>query len=268
MDERAIAIKTLRELGLSEYAARAYDALLQLGRADAKAISTLARVPPSKVYEVLATLEDNGLLQVFPEFPKQYGAVSLAPYLDKLQRSHLETAQRIEVEREELLRRFTPTPTGEDATRVGEVMVLRGGTRIFERVRTLLQGCDKSWLVLGSLGTLSRYTERAQDLQDARARGVTMRFLLPEAKHGGGEFTLLARYADIRRRILDGRTQGEHVAIIVADDAQAMLIHWGASDAGSAGAADVAIFTDEKAMVGALASLVEALWVTAPPLAA
>src|ERR1051325_11701491 len=129
MEDEQGALPRLRALGLSEYAARAYAATLKLGKSDAKSISTLARVPPSKIYDVLAILEEAGLLEVFPEFPKKYGPRSLEKHIDRLVSGHLASAERIEAERDELLRIFAPrsvpVPVGEE----GGAVTLRGRAR-------------------------------------------------------------------------------------------------------------------------------------------
>src|SRR5688500_16691868 len=96
MEDEQDTLPRLRALGLSEYAARAYLALLKLGKTDAKSVSALARVPPSKIYDVLATLEGAGLLEVFPEFPKKYGPLSIQKHIDRLVSGHRESADRIE----------------------------------------------------------------------------------------------------------------------------------------------------------------------------
>src|SRR5687768_10423906 len=102
MEDDQDSLPRLRLLGQSEYAARAYLALLKLGKTDAKSVSALARVPPSKIYDVLATLEGAGLLEVFPEFPKKYGPLSLEKHIDQLAHHHRERAQTIEDQREDL----------------------------------------------------------------------------------------------------------------------------------------------------------------------
>lgn len=54
---------TLRDLGLSEYEARSYRTLLRLGPATAKELSRASDVPMGRVYDVLNSLEQHGLVR-------------------------------------------------------------------------------------------------------------------------------------------------------------------------------------------------------------
>jgi len=52
----------LKELGLTEYEAKAYIALIMLGEGSVREISELSKVPASKLYEVLSKLEERGFI--------------------------------------------------------------------------------------------------------------------------------------------------------------------------------------------------------------
>lgn len=259
MEDEQDMVPRLRALGLSEYAARAYLALLKLGKSDAKSVSALARVPPSKIYDVLGTLEDAGLLEVFAEFPKKYGPLSLERHIDRLVSEHRESAERIAAERSDLLRAFAPSAAGQPGEEGGVVVTLRGRTRIMERLRGMLQGTQSSWLALSSLGGPARLPHVIDEIRAASARGVAVRVLLPmDGAHPQVE--ALAALAEVRPR-RPTRDRSDNVALFVSDGRRAMLVHWG-SDSGAPGAADSAIVTDDEAMVSALESLARAMWDT------
>ncbi|MFX1520636.1 MAG: TrmB family transcriptional regulator [Promethearchaeota archaeon] len=57
-------VEALKILGLSEYQAKVYIALIGYGSASASAISTASKVPQNKVYSVLKELEEAGLVFV------------------------------------------------------------------------------------------------------------------------------------------------------------------------------------------------------------
>lgn len=65
----------LREMGLSEYKAKAYVSLLKQGTSTAKEVATAADVPQSRVYDVLDSLETKGFVKVQPGRPKKFGPV-------------------------------------------------------------------------------------------------------------------------------------------------------------------------------------------------
>jgi sugar-specific transcriptional regulator TrmB len=57
-------VESLKTLGLSEYQAKVYVALVGYGTASASEISTASKVPQNKVYSVLKELEEDGLVFV------------------------------------------------------------------------------------------------------------------------------------------------------------------------------------------------------------
>jgi sugar-specific transcriptional regulator TrmB len=76
---------TLRDLGLSEYEARSYRALLRLGPATAKELSRASDVPMGRVYDVLNSLEQWGLVRSQASSrPKKYVGVEPETGLDRL----------------------------------------------------------------------------------------------------------------------------------------------------------------------------------------
>ncbi len=68
-------LKELEEIGLKKYEARAYLALLQLGEAVASAIANKAGIPQPRIYDVLESLLDKGLIEIKMGRPKKYKIV-------------------------------------------------------------------------------------------------------------------------------------------------------------------------------------------------
>ena len=82
---------SLRDLGLSEYEARAYRALLRSGPTTAKELSRKSEVPMGRIYDVLNGLEQHRLVRSqAASRPKKYVAVEPDVGLDRL----LEAKQR------------------------------------------------------------------------------------------------------------------------------------------------------------------------------
>jgi len=66
------AVELLRKLGLTEYEARAYSALLSLGPATASEISRASSVPYTKIYQMLSMLEERKWVEVQGRRPTRY----------------------------------------------------------------------------------------------------------------------------------------------------------------------------------------------------
>ena len=76
---------TLRDLGLSEYEARAYRALLNTGPTTAKELSRASEVPMGRIYDVLNSIESYNLVRSqTASRPKKYVAVEPDTALDRL----------------------------------------------------------------------------------------------------------------------------------------------------------------------------------------
>jgi sugar-specific transcriptional regulator TrmB len=75
----------LRDIGLSEYEANAYRALLRTGPATAKELSAESGVPMGRVYDVLGSIESQHLVRSqAASRPKKYVAVEPETALDRL----------------------------------------------------------------------------------------------------------------------------------------------------------------------------------------
>ncbi|MFB6282788.1 MAG: TrmB family transcriptional regulator [Halobacteria archaeon] len=76
---------SLNDLGLSEYEAKVYKALLRSGTATAKDMSRGAEVPMGRVYDVLGSLEKHSLIRSqTASRPKKYVAVEPETAIEKL----------------------------------------------------------------------------------------------------------------------------------------------------------------------------------------
>lgn len=76
---------SLRDLGLSEYEARVYRALLDTGPTTAKELSRASDVPMGRIYDVLASIETHSLVRSqSASRPKKYVAVEPETALSRL----------------------------------------------------------------------------------------------------------------------------------------------------------------------------------------
>ena len=79
------AMASLRDLGLWEYEARAYRALLKTGPTTAKELSRVSDVPMGRIYDVLNSIEQYNLVRSqSASRPKKYVAVEPTTALDRL----------------------------------------------------------------------------------------------------------------------------------------------------------------------------------------
>lgn len=198
---------SLRDLGLSEYEARAYRALLSTGPTTAKDLSRASEVPMGRIYDVLNSIEQYNLVRSqTASRPKKYVAVEPGTALDRL----LEDKKRELDEKAKQYESIVDELEGE----------LETAEPVEERFWTAAVGADEAAdLLLERIAAadarivmvLSTYTERYFDirevgnamldaLQEALERDVAVDFLMkPELVP-----TLPAEFGDRYRETLSG----------------------------------------------------------------
>lgn len=91
----AEVVDLLQRLGLTEYAARCYVALLQLGSGTAREVSDTTSVPRSRVYDAIGRLEDRGLVDTNHASPKVFRPVSRETIARYFQLDYEQSVQRL-----------------------------------------------------------------------------------------------------------------------------------------------------------------------------
>lgn len=257
-------VTRLREFGLSEYAARAYLALLDLGTTEARDVSSLSKVPASKIYHILDQLHEKGLVDILPEFPRKYAPVPFGEFLAKIQEEHEEATRRLEAERDDLLEMFALVG-GASASDRGGLTFLRGRRNAFERYDELLRGAREDVLLMATPGMLASRRGWVAPLLEAHSRGAKLRVLAPHAPDAAPGVQELQSVAPVRRRPAG---PGESSAILVVDGARVLLVHFLPDDGHVAEGNASAVAVDQDGVVALLAGLVEGPWRGADPVGA
>jgi len=78
------AVESLRDLGLTEYEAKVYTALVKLRSGTASDIHLVSGIPRSAVYGALNRLEERGIVEIQSSKPMRYRAVPPETALEKL----------------------------------------------------------------------------------------------------------------------------------------------------------------------------------------
>jgi sugar-specific transcriptional regulator TrmB len=193
---------SLRDLGLSEYEARAYRSLLRTGATTAKELSRASDVPMGRIYDVLNSLEQHNLVRSqAASRPKKYVAVEPDTALDRLlenkRRELEEKAAQYETVVDEL------TDELETAEPVqGQFWTAAVGTE--ESVDLLLErlaAADESLVMVAGTPSpqfdLGRVGERvAAELEAALERGVDVSLLMSPDLVGSLPASVGERYTE------------------------------------------------------------------------
>ena len=257
-------LETLRQFGLSPYAARAYLALLELGATEARAVSRLARIPAAKVYATLDQLHEKGLVNVHPGQPKRYEPVPFPAFVERLQKQRRQEIDDLEEATAQLRDMFAIRGKADLGDR-GGLVVLRGRANAIEKLRDLVAQAQESLLLFTTDGFTSR-RHVASLLREAAARGVRVQGLVRVAPHLLPVLDELASTMELRAKS-DVAGAAGNVGIVAFDRRRLMITHFVPDDSSVTSGNDVSIVADEEAMVKALLSLMEAEWERAEPYA-
>lgn len=174
------AVIHLQALGLTEYEARAYTALLALGRAVPARVARQAGIPRPKIYETLERLEGRGLAAKVGQNPLEYAPLSAREYLSRSRRSFDDRLAALDRD----LSRLAPDPAPE------AVYHLHGEAAIRSLCEDLTLNARRCVLLAGErtlADRLERLTPRGVELQRAELAG------LPDIAAPGQSAFLLAR---------------------------------------------------------------------------
>ncbi|HWH08393.1 MAG TPA: helix-turn-helix domain-containing protein [Candidatus Thermoplasmatota archaeon] len=254
-------IARLRAFGLSDYASRAYLALLELGETEARDVSVRAGVPLAKIYQTLDQLQQRGFAVAQPTMPKRYAPVPIAEVLAKQRERHLEQVRELAHAEEELCEMFPVAPREAVSDR-GSIVVVKGRQENVQALRKAVARAREDVLLAPSAGWLHRRRLHLDLLAEASARGVRVRLLLLDVP---GVEEALADLGGAAVRLREAGLEGAGATSLVFVDGRAALVtHHMPDDASTARGKDVGIYVEEAGVVRALQSVVEASWAAAP----
>jgi sugar-specific transcriptional regulator TrmB len=168
------AVAALKRLGLSNYEAKVFVALQELGRATAKAVNEQSSVPRSQVYGAAEALADRGLVEVIESSPKAYRPVGLEAARKQL-RSRLEREQERAFEHLKTLRKSRPTRDDSNEA----ISTVRGRAPITERTTDLIETANHI-IAMAAPADTALSESIVQALRDRGQKGVTVRVMTAE----------------------------------------------------------------------------------------
>ncbi len=164
-------INKLKELGLTTYEAKAYVALVLRGVATASEICDLSGIPYTRIYDVLASLVNKGMVVTIPGRPIKYKAIDPRRVLENLREEiineynrKIKTTERI---MQELLSELVPIYERRSQNLRESILLLRGRRTIHDMVMSLFEHSHERIACLVTHNTLIRlirYRPRIQRL--------------------------------------------------------------------------------------------------------
>lgn len=161
-DYHESAVDALQSLGLKQYEAECFVALTRLPNGTAKAVSDVADVPRTRVYDAMRELADRGLVETRNTRPREYRAVPIEDAVETFRERYASKTSSLH----EALEAVESTGESDDSDDV-EVWSIAGTDSVDRRVRRQIENADDEIALAVSRERL--VTDRVLDAAAARA---------------------------------------------------------------------------------------------------
>ncbi|HVP16234.1 MAG TPA: helix-turn-helix domain-containing protein [candidate division Zixibacteria bacterium] len=200
-------IKELMTFGLSGNEAKAYLALLQLKKANARAIARLANIPRQEIYRVLPRLEKLGMVETIIDKPTNFLATSPEKILSELiegQRQVLTeqiselTEKKVVLENE--LRKVEGRSAGLTVSPPVHFALISGQHMVNEKIEEMLKKAKNEVLWIAPKLEIRRAViyDRDRMLRECAKKNVKVRIITEIDEKNVNQINRLGRYCEIR----------------------------------------------------------------------
>lgn len=222
----------LKQIGLNLYERRLWVALLSRGTSTAGELSSLAKVPHSRTYDVLESLAEKGFVMIQTAKPMKYVAIAPSEALERVKKKVVGDTETT-IER---ITQFQKSPALKELERVfkkgfelvepGEMTgSLRGRNAIYQQLETCFKNAKNSISILTTPQGLSDMQKLHVDLlKKASERGVKIRIAAQYGKEHLPIVDKLKEFAEMKKITkpeIAGRfcvVDGTHVIMALTDD--------------------------------------------------
>ena len=200
-------LDTLKQIGLNLYERKLWVSLLSRGTSNAGELSTLAKVPHSRTYDVLESLADKGFVMVQNAKPLKYVAIEPREALERAKKKIKEDSdtnvQRItQFQSSSALKELERIyKTGVQLIEPGELTgSLKGRSQMHTQMDTLFRDARNNISILTTTqGLQELHSTHGELLRKVASKGVKIRIAIPNSKEGQLIAQKMRGIADVRR---------------------------------------------------------------------
>jgi len=167
--------RALKELGLTEYEIAAYLSLLGSGPCTANQASKDAGVPYSKIYDVLASLEAKGWVEVENARPKRYFP---KPPSEALEATRLTFESTLQGNLNQARGELEPLYASKELQERPEIWIVRGDFNILARIREALNSSKRTLMIATVAPPRPLLEVLLNDLRRLKDAGVEVRLMV------------------------------------------------------------------------------------------
>jgi len=245
----------MEDFGLTEYQARVYLTLLDLGAATASQIPSLSRVPRTRIYSTMNQLHEKGLVEILPEAPLKYRPVPISVFIEKTAAHMREKAKEIERKKEDYSKEFAIRQIIEPE-KGGKFEAIYGRRNVREKLTKMYNSAKSEVISIGTVRSPARIVRsRLSTIEDKFKEGVSMRYAFPVDTTNLKEVQILSQYAQVKSIDMD-----LPMYFLLIDSNELLICHPIPNDESFLRGDDIAIWTDDKAIVEAMKSIAQNIW--------
>jgi len=156
----------LLRMGLTEYEARGYIALVALGTSSARSVASIAQIPRTSAYKVMLGLERKGFARSVKGRPRAFAPVDPSEVSKRFVSEVEDAFRRLETARNALSERGVPQL----------VYTIMGKERVLEKIGEMLDRAESS-LIMSSPSLSLMRRRLGKRFAAAISRGVEMRII-------------------------------------------------------------------------------------------
>jgi len=256
-------IRKLMDHGLTEYQARVYLTLLDLGTATASQVTPHARVPRTRIYATMSQLHEKGLVEIIPETPLRYTPVPFHRFLAKTVHELRDRAGTLEKNLETIGKEFAVVAQTAPEER-GRFEAIYGRRNVRERLIKMYESTVESWIGIGTTRSPGRVMRGfGEYITEKAGKGIRFRYMFPVTPEGIKDVHRLGKYAQIRN--VDFYVP---MYMHVSDAREFIMSHPIPDDDSFYRGDDICIWTNDQALAQAVSNIMENTWRGAKPIEA
>lgn len=198
-------ISTLSRLGLNQYEAKAYISLLAIGSPTAGELAEDAKIPRSRVYDVLSSLEDKGFVVSRAGRPTKYKATDPSELVGVVKKHRQEDFEKSIGELDRLssviVSQFKEISSKDSHSTQASDMAwtIQGNANIYSKINALIQKADKYVDISTSAkGLEKKVSEIKDELKEAVGRGAQVKVITATDEKTENLASRIKEFADIK----------------------------------------------------------------------
>ena len=219
----------LKDFGINTYESKLWIALLSRGSSTAGELSDIARVPRSRSYDVLESLERKGFIIMKVGKPIKYIAVPPEEVIERVKK-------KVKERSEKQLKTINELKTGDILNELNSlhsqgielvepsdlVGYIKGRDNLYNHIVSMIKNAKNSVIITTTEQGLKRKLNALEEtLSKARQKGIKIRIAAPLTEENAKEAKELSKYAEVKNSDINSRfviIDGKEMTFMLTDD--------------------------------------------------